>query len=63
MQKTHSVNLIAAVPNAPGAPEPVDWSQNHVELSWKEPVHDGGSPITGYIIEKKDKYRYIHFKF
>ncbi|GLH11531.1 Titin, partial [Gryllus bimaculatus] len=44
------------VPAAPGAPEPVDWSQNHVDLIWKEPVSDGGSPITGYIIEKKDKY-------
>ncbi|XP_047102318.1 twitchin isoform X3 [Schistocerca piceifrons] len=43
-------------PGTPGAPEPVDWSQNHVDLVWKEPAHDGGSPITGYIIEKKDKY-------
>ena len=46
-----------AVPSPPGAPEPVDWSQNHADLIWKEPVFDGGSPITGYIIEKKDKYR------
>ena len=50
-------NDFSAVPSAPGAPEPVDWSQNHVDLIWKEPVSDGGSPITGYIIEKKDKYR------
>jgi len=48
----------SAVPTAPGAPTPTDWSQNHVDLIWKEPVSDGGSPITGYIIEKKDKYRY-----
>lgn len=49
---------LSAVPTAPGAPTPTDWSQNHVDLIWKEPVSDGGSPITGYIIEKKDKYRY-----
>jgi len=49
---------LSAVPTAPGAPTPTDWSQNHVDLIWKEPVSDGGSPITGYIVEKKDKYRY-----
>lgn len=47
---------LTAVPSAPGAPEPVDWTANQVDLEWKEPVSDGGSPITGYIIEKKDKY-------
>ncbi|KAL1129846.1 hypothetical protein AAG570_012790 [Ranatra chinensis] len=44
------------VPSEPGAPEPVDWNQNQIDLIWREPVSDGGSPITGYIIEKKDKY-------
>ncbi|KAF0299363.1 Twitchin [Amphibalanus amphitrite] len=44
------------VPEKPGAPEAVDWSTSHVELTWKAPAHDGGTPITGYIIEKKDKY-------
>ncbi|XP_037071181.1 LOW QUALITY PROTEIN: twitchin-like [Pollicipes pollicipes] len=44
------------VPGKPGAPEATDWSTSHVELTWKEPVSDGGSPITGYIIEKRDSY-------
>ena len=34
------------VPLPPSAPEVVDWSENHMDLEWKEPIDDGGSPIT-----------------
>lgn len=44
------------VPSVPGVPEPKDWNANHVDLVWKAPETDGGSAITGYIIERKDKY-------
>ncbi|XP_037720926.1 twitchin isoform X30 [Drosophila subpulchrella] len=43
-------------PSKPGIPEPTDWTANKVELVWPEPISDGGSPITGYIVEVKDKY-------
>lgn len=44
------------VPLAPGLPEIIDWSENMVKLKWEPPIRDGGSPITGYIIEMMEKY-------
>ena len=32
----------------PSAPDITDWSENHMDLEWKEPIDDGGAPITGY---------------
>ncbi|CAB4063293.1 unnamed protein product [Lepeophtheirus salmonis] len=43
------------VPLPPSAPDVFDWSENHMELEWKEPIDDGGAPITGYIIEKRSR--------
>lgn len=42
-------------PNAPSAPKIVDWDKDFVDLEWRPPVDDGGSPITGYVIEKREK--------
>lgn len=38
----------------PGKPSFKDWSADHADLVWKAPANDGGAPITGYVIEKKD---------
>lgn len=42
-------------PSAPGKPAVTDWDRDHVDLEWTPPKNDGGSPITGYIIQKKEK--------
>lgn len=33
-----------------------DWDVDRVDLKWEAPKNNGGAPITGYIIEKKEKY-------
>lgn len=45
-----------AKPDKPGTPVATDWDKDHVDLEWAPPKKDGGSPITGYIIEKRPRY-------
>uniref|UniRef100_A0A3B4AC97 Titin n=1 Tax=Periophthalmus magnuspinnatus TaxID=409849 RepID=A0A3B4AC97_9GOBI len=42
-------------PEAPKALEVSDIKKDSMLLTWEAPSEDGGSPITGYIIEKHDK--------
>ena len=43
-------------PEKPGTPSVTDWDTNRVDLEWTPPKRDGGTPITGYIIEKRPKF-------
>ncbi|KAJ8416941.1 hypothetical protein AAFF_G00328190 [Aldrovandia affinis] len=50
------VNVIAS-PSAPRDFKAAEVTRKHVHLMWEAPEHDGGSPLTGYQIEKRDVSR------
>lgn len=41
-------------PSPPGKPEATPQSEDSVLLEWEKPASDGGSRITGYLIEKRE---------
>ena len=43
------------VPGQPGIPQITAFTKDAMTLSWNEPSSDGGSPILGYHIERKEK--------
>lgn len=43
------------VPGQPGIPQVVAFTKDSMTISWNEPSSDGGSPILGYRIERKEK--------
>lgn len=44
----------AKVPSPPGKPIVLKVGKYYADLKWEPPLSDGGSKITGYIIEKKE---------
>ena len=42
-------------PDAPGTPVCIDHTSDSITLQWTRPQNDGGNPIRGYVIEKKEK--------
>lgn len=49
--------FILASPSAPKDFKVAEVTRQHVHLMWEAPEHDGGSPLTGYQIEKRDVSR------
>ena len=45
--------------DAPDQPKIEQITRDSVTLSWKKPINDGGSRITGYIIEKHSPDRLV----
>jgi len=46
--------LFSDPPFAPRELKVVEYNVDYVTLSWIAPEHDGGSPILGYVVEKRD---------
>ncbi|CAF4237342.1 unnamed protein product, partial [Adineta steineri] len=42
-------------PGAPGTPECVSRDRKHIEVKWTPPRNDGGNPVKGYVVERRDK--------
>ena len=47
------VELLLDVPEAPAAPTVSDIFKDNALCNWKPPANDGGSPVTGYTLEKQ----------
>lgn len=41
-------------PGPPGRPEVADYDRDHIDIKWEPPEDDGGAPIKGYHVERKE---------
>ena len=57
-------NLNAGTPPKPKALKHKEVGRDSVMLQWEPPIHDGGAPVTNYVIEKRDmrrdRWTYVH---
>ena len=48
-------NFVSDPAEPPQSVQVIDVRHDCVKLSWKPPAFDGGSPVTSYIVEMRDK--------
>lgn len=44
------------VPGAPGKPDVTSVTRSAITITWTPPISSGGSPITNYILEKRESF-------
>ena len=54
---SQTATLTAFPPGPPGAPDISDIDKTSATLKWTPPEEDGGSRVTGYVVEKREKGR------
>ena len=48
------IHLFTDKPGAPGTPKCTGTTEESISLAWTPPKKDGGNPIKGYVVEKKE---------
>ena len=51
--------LITDLPGSPSAPDVSDVLCDSCTLTWRPPENDGGTPITGYYVERSSGTRSV----
>ena len=44
------------MPDAPVNLEVVEVSRSHISIEWQPPRSDGGTPVRGYVVERRQSY-------
>jgi titin len=57
--KSQKAEVPVFVADAPDQPKIEKITKDSVTLGWKKPLNDGGSRITGYVIEKRTPDRFV----
>jgi len=55
LKKNSFASVVIAEPGQPSAPECVTRDRNRIEVKWNPPRNDGGNPIKGYTVERREK--------